>query len=164
MYLCVNLTRPSYYTLLLSGAWACRTDMIPRDPVRPRYWDVADNDVSRRDSQIDDSTQWYREIHLRCSIEHKTGEIAGKVAIMWSKCSRERWWWREGRLGEWAGGAHNPCAITWWSPRYVEHNLYCWPRDTIMFPYPSTPCFQYPILHDKLRVSCIFLPYSRCIL
>ena len=29
-------------------------------------WHVAD-DVSRRDSQMDDDTQWYREIHLRCA-------------------------------------------------------------------------------------------------
>ena len=75
-------------------------------------WNVADKDVSRRDSQMDDDTQWYREIHLRCSIEQKKKEMVGKVALMWPKCSRERWWWRFGWLGEWAGGAHNPCAIS----------------------------------------------------
>ena len=39
-------------------------------------------------------------------------DMVGKVALMWPKCPSERWWWREGWLGEWAGEAHNPCAIT----------------------------------------------------
>ena len=36
-----------------------------------RYLVLECDDVSRRDSQMDDDTQRFRELHLRCSIEQK---------------------------------------------------------------------------------------------
>ena len=80
-----------------------------------------------------------------------------KGGVMWPKCSRERWLWRQGRFGEWAGGAHNPCGITW-----------CDHADKLVVTCTADPtirsCFRILIPHvsstlwyDKLRISCIFI-------
>ena len=61
-----------------------------------------------------------------------------------------------GELGEWAGAAHNPCAITW-----------CDHPDNLVITCTADPtissCFRTLIPHvcstiwyDKVRVSCIF--------
>ena len=50
-----------------------------------RRWMMAPSDIVR--------------YNLRCSIGQKNENVVGKVALMWPKYSRERWWWRIGWLG-----------------------------------------------------------------